>query len=610
MSLEDCQGCVKIGAEEIKENDRCPISRKAIIWYDECMLRYSDEYYFNTMQVSPAVYLWNPNNVSNPDQFRQNVSDFLKRLTREVQSNDDSTSIKFASGDIRINDFANVYGLVQCNEDISISSCNRCLLGAISELPDCCDGKRGGRVLRPSCNFRFESAPFFDSTVTPSPPPLVSTPPAPPPSSVADTPNSNGNNTSKLLIGIVVPSAIAGLFAIAFWFFCFWRKKTKTKKLNYVDDQIPSSESLQFHFSTVIAATDNFSEANKLGEGGFGSVYKGTLPDGREIAVKRLSKYSGQGDQEFKNEVTLVAKLQHRNLVQFIGFSLAGEEKLLIYEFMPNASLDQFLFDAIRSAQLNWERRYKIIGGVARGLVYLHEESRLKIIHRDLKASNILLDMDMNPKIADFGMARLFVLDQTQERTTRIVGTYGYMAPEYIMHGHFSVKSDVFSFGVLILEILSGQRNSSFYQSAVAQDLLSYVWRHWNDGSAIEILDPTLKDTCSRNEALRCIHVALLCVQENVADRPSMPTVILMLSSYSATIPDLPSAPAFFAGSTVRMDPKSNLYTGYSEEQGSSKNETSSSLKNETNSSSKSETSSEPATWSVNEVTITELDPR
>ncbi|RZC86578.1 hypothetical protein C5167_029929 [Papaver somniferum] len=176
----------------------------------------------------------------------------------------------------------------------------------------------------------------------------------------------------------------------------------------YVDNEIPSTESLQFNFSTIIAATDNFTEANKPGEGGFGSVYKvGTLPDGREIAVKRLSKYSGQGDQEFKNEVSLVAKLQHRNLVQLVGFSLAGEEKLLIYEFMPNASLDQFLFDPIKCTQLDWKRSYRIIGGIARGLVYLHEESRLKIIHRDLKASNILLDMDMNPKISDFGMAKL-----------------------------------------------------------------------------------------------------------------------------------------------------------------------------------------------------------
>ncbi|RZC86581.1 hypothetical protein C5167_029932 [Papaver somniferum] len=152
-----------------------------------------------------------------------------------------------------------------------------------------------------------------------------------------------------------------------------------------VNDEIRSTEPLRFNFSTISAATDIFSETNKLGQGGLGSVYKGTLPDRREIAVKRLSKSSGQGDQEFKNEVTLV--------------------------------------DSIKCTYLDWERRYKIIGGVARGLVYLHEESRLKIIHRDLKASNILLDKDLNPRIADFGMARLFVLDQTQASTNRIVGT-------------------------------------------------------------------------------------------------------------------------------------------------------------------------------------------
>ncbi|XP_026432691.1 cysteine-rich receptor-like protein kinase 10 isoform X2 [Papaver somniferum] len=404
----------------------------------------------------------------------------------------------------------------------------------------------------------------------------------------------NKNNSSKLTIRIAVPFVIAVLFTIAFGFFYFGRKKTQRKKFDDVDDEIQGTESLQFNFSTICVATNNFSEANKLGQGGFGSVYKGTLSDMQEIAVKRLSKNSGQGEQEFKNEVTLVAKLQHRNLVKLVGFSQAGEEKLLIYEFMPNGSLDQILFDPVKCTQLDWERRYKLIGGVARGLVYLHEESRLKIIHRDLKASNILLDADMNPKIADFGMARLFCLHQIQDNTNRIVGTYGYMAPEYIMHGEFSMKSDVFSFGVLVLEILCGQRNSSFHKSDIAGDLLSYAWRHWNNGSAIEILHPTLKDTFSRKEAVRCIHVALLCVQKNVEDRPSMQTVILMLNRYFSISHNLPSAPAFFAGSIKRMEPKSTLYSDYRDAQGSSKNE---SIR-------------DTAMYSVNDVSVTELHPR
>ncbi|KAI3927474.1 hypothetical protein MKW92_021197 [Papaver armeniacum] len=568
VSLDTCQSCVNFGTQDI--NDRCPNSKKAIIWYDTCMLRYSNEYYFNIVQITPAVYIWKPNNISNPNQFNQILGGFMNELEKER-----SFSSNFASGDKNLTNGRKLYGLVQCSPDIASNDCSRCLIGAISELPNCCAGKQGGRVLRPSCNVRYELYPFLQLQYinVPSPPsvslpvPLLPPPPlgsSPPSSTNTTTSNSNWSNSSILAISIAIPSIIVGLTAIAFWFFCFHRKKTKTQ---YFDDS--STEFLQFSFSMVSTATNNFSEFNKLG--------KGTLSDSQEIAVKRLSKYSGQGEQEFKNEVTLVAKLQHRNLVKLIGFSIAGEEKLLIYEYMPNGSLDQILF-----------------GGVARGLVYLHEESRLKVVHRDLKASNILLDIEMNPKIADFGMARLFGLHQIQDSTNRIVGTHGYMAPEYIMHGEFSVKSDVFSFGVLVLEILSGQRNSSFRKSDIARDLLSYAWRHWNNETAIEILDPTLKDTYSRNEVVRCIHVALLCVQENVEDRPSMQTVVLMLNSYFSISHSLPSAPAFFAGSIKRMESKSTLYPDYSGEQGSSKNHS----------------ISEATTRSVNDVSVTELHPR
>ncbi|KAJ6925638.1 G-type lectin S-receptor-like serine/threonine-protein kinase RKS1 isoform X2 [Populus alba x Populus x berolinensis] len=228
-----------------------------------------------------------------------------------------------------------------------------------------------------------------------------------------------------------------------------------------------------FDIEIILAATENFS--NELGYGGFGSVYKGKLGNGQEIAVKRLSKTSGQGMKEFMNEVRLISKLQHRNLVKLFGCCIHEEEKMLIYEYLPNKSLDFFIFDETKRVLLDWRKRFEIVSGIARGVLYLHQDSRLKIIHRDLKASNILLDAAMNPKISDFGMARMFMEDQVQGKTTRVVGTYGYMSPEYAIHGQYSIKSDVFSYGVLILEIISGRKNSDYGEKEPWLNLIGHV---------------------------------------------------------------------------------------------------------------------------------------
>ncbi|KAF9590365.1 hypothetical protein IFM89_033891 [Coptis chinensis] len=297
-----------------------------------------------------------------------------------------------------------------------------------------------------------------------------------------------------------------------------------------------------FDFNVVSAATNNFS--NKLGQGGFGPVYKGKLLDESEIAVKRLLSSSGQGVQEFKNELVLISKLQHRNLVRLLGFCIDKEEMMLLYEYMPNKSLDAYLFDPAKRVLLDWSKRFNIVDGIARGLLYLHRESRLRVIHRDLKASNILLDEDMNPKISDFGMARIFGGKQTLANTTRVVGTYGYMSPEYAMEGIFSEKSDVFSFGVLLLEIVSSKKNNSFCLPEESyNNLIGFVWQLWNENKALELMDPTLVESYNSQELMRCIHMGLLCVQDHPLDRPTMSTIVSMLCS-DATLP-IPKQPTF-----------------------------------------------------------------
>ncbi|KAL6201861.1 hypothetical protein ACLB2K_025573 [Fragaria x ananassa] len=424
------------------------------------------------------------------------------------------------------------------------------------------DNQTGCRFWSVDCEFVEDSTQPGNASslvLTKLMPTVKSPPPMPAP--------SKSRATRKWIwIGVTLSAA---LVVMAFSILCYLQQRRRKSKLsaegkidqnkflNFRNSKRPTDlHGLQndgkmghdlsvFSYESVISATMSFAEENKLGEGGFGPVYKGKLETGQEVAVKRLSKCSGQGTLEFKNELILIYELQHTNLVKLFGFCIHGEERILIYEYMPNKSLDYFLFDPIRGVFLDWSKRFSIIEGIAQGLLYLHKFSRTRVIHRDLKASNVLLDENMNPKISDFGMARIFSINELEANTSRIVGTRGYMPPEYAMEGIFSTKSDVYSFGVLVLEIISGRRNNSFYNDVRAINLVGYAWELWKEGIGTQLMDPTLADSCTnKDKLLRCINVALLCVENSAANRPTMSDVLSGLTNESSPLP-APTKPAF-----------------------------------------------------------------
>ncbi|KAG8099766.1 hypothetical protein GUJ93_ZPchr0013g34536 [Zizania palustris] len=486
-----CAACVGNAFQDSQQ--LCPYNKEVYIVYNDCYLYFSNINFLASTDNTGVVNLYNGGNVTGDiARYDRAVTGLMNATAGYAAYN---SSKRFATGEmVGFDDQApKIYATAQCTPDLAPVQCRRCLDSMMGQWWQTFDpNTQGARSVGSRCTMRFELYSFYTvspmlqlqaQAVTPSPSPSPSpTPPSGPPV-VPGTAGGRKKNRAGKILAIAMP-IVAAMLAAAVIGFCFWRRRRPAKAppqrprpLSSASrsDNIESIDSLILNLSTLRIATDNFAESNKLGEGGFGVVYKGTLPYGQDIAVKRLSQSSCQGMGELKNELVLVAKLQHKNLVHLVGVCLEENEKMLVYEYMPNKSLDNILFDPSKGSLLDWGRRLKIINGVARGLQYLHEDSQLKIVHRDLKASNVLLDSDYSPKISDFGLARLFGGDQTQDITDRVVGTYGYMAPEYAMRGHYSVKSDVFSFGVLILEIVTGKRNSGSFNSEESVDLLSIV---------------------------------------------------------------------------------------------------------------------------------------
>ncbi|WCJ20313.1 cysteine-rich RLK (RECEPTOR-like protein kinase) 25 [Euphorbia peplus] len=589
ISSDNCKNCVSNATKDIVQ--RCPVEKNAIVWYDFCLLHYSSQNIFSSMMDYPRIYMLNVQNITDQERFTKLLVKTMSETITEASSNQKGAP-KFAVKEANFTAVHTLYTFAQCTPDLSAPDCNQCLQTAVSLLPECCAEKQGGRISMPSCNIRYEIYsfynvkghprevyPYYNTTVigelpTSTPSLMPPTPARPPLTTIPE--EGKGDRTTRIKVIASVSASVVGVSLLTLTIYTLWKRKIKSngmeetshtsqevRLLNLrrqlgddhsdqdirVDMALNSKDCPEFSFDTIYEAANHFSDDSKLGEGGFGSVYKGKLRDGKEIAVKRLSRTSGQGLQEFMTEVTLIARLQHRNLVRLLGCCLEKAEKLLIYEYMPNKSLDVFLFDSKMGILLDWQQRFNIINGVARGLLYLHEDSRLRIIHRDLKASNVLLDYDMNPKISDFGMARIFGGNDNNS-TNRVVGTYGYMSPEYAMEGLFSVKSDVFSFGVLLLEIISGKRNNRFHVSKEGESLLTFAWKLWSEGRGLELMDPSLVQSSVAGEVLKCIHIGLLCVQDDPIERPTMSYVVVMLGSDTVSLPQ-PKCCAFSVGQFV-----------------------------------------------------------
>ncbi|EAZ04217.1 hypothetical protein OsI_26362 [Oryza sativa Indica Group] len=538
VSPSDCAYC---GLNVVQDVGRsvCNRSKDSVLVYDQCYARFSNKADFlvssnNSGEVS--LLLTNGTSITSAGVAGYNhaVSELLNATVRYAVEN--STRL-FATGQRVGNEndtgFRNIYSMAQCSPDLSPALCRRCLDDLVGKWWKTFPPKgEGAKVAGAKCYLRSElgQGPFYNG----APMVMLRADVLTKATDVVPATSGKSNSATKVLVIVVLIMAGAIIAAISL---CMWnmRNKRSVGKAEVFSgpdtgEQFESVKSSLLSLASLRVATNNFDESMKLGEGGFGPVYKGLLL-GQEVAVKRLAKGSNQGLGELKNELVLVAKLHHNNLVRLIGFCLEEGEMLLVYEYMPNKSLDTFLFDTEQSRRLDWKTRLRIIEGIAQGLQYLHQDSEKRIIHRDMKASNVLLDADLSPKIGDFGLARLVKQDKSRDITKRVAGTFGYMSPEYVMRGEYSTKSDVFSFGILVIEIVTGKKRSNgTYFTEQYEDIISTVKRHWVEGNIVDMIDQSLGKNYPEAEVLKCIKIGLLCVQQNPIVRPTMTDVIVLLN--------------------------------------------------------------------------------
>ncbi|XP_057854629.2 cysteine-rich receptor-like protein kinase 2 [Cryptomeria japonica] len=524
LSMEDCTHCYTAATEQIVKY--CPSEIGARMIFDGCFLRYENYTFFDQAQDAGNSNVCISDASSRPKLFSETTQRLLAKVRSKALKNEG-----FATDEISANGLSTaIYGLAMCRRTLTTNSCDVCLQHA-TLLAERCFSLQDGRGLDAGCYLRYSTLPFY----------------------IISSSSSSPSKTVIILVGTLGAAALIAVLWVLFMFRHSLRKLyTKVPGRSqheqaevYFAAEEDNKWGHLFTYDSLRAATKNFDSIMKIGEGGFGQVYKGIFSDGREIAVKKLFvKQSARAFDEFVTEVKLISAARHRNLVRLLGCCTRGLEKLLVYELVPNMSLDKHLF-ANTAKPLSWKTRFEIILGTAHGLAYLNEECWLRILHRDIKAANILLDNEFQAKIADFGLAKLFPDDMTH-LTTRVGGTVGYTAPEYAVHGQLTDKADVYSYGMLVLEIVSGRKYIDSKLPPPMELLLGWAWNLYEKNEVFRMVDRRLieEPVLNKQEILKVIQIAFLCTQGEPELRPLMSKVVSMLTS-STEILTQPTRPAF-----------------------------------------------------------------
>ncbi|WOG82742.1 hypothetical protein DCAR_0101910 [Daucus carota subsp. sativus] len=528
LSIADCLACFDAGLAQIRRD--CPQADGAHLIYQGCFLRYEARNFYKqiSFEDSSGVCI-NNRTAPKATAFQPAVEGLLTELVAATPK----IKTFFAAAKRQVFDggptaIATVYVVAQCVENISRSDCDTCLSRAYINV-ETCPPQAGGSSVDAGCFLRYSDTPFFsDNDVT----------------DIAIYLERGGSNTkTPLIVGLIGGLCLVLLMLALLLWYRVLRKPNKAERGNILG-VTKLQGAMLYNYKDLKSATKNFSVEYKVGEGGFGDVYKGIIENGHIVAVKKLAVVTSKEKADFESEVRLISNVHHRNILRLLGCSGKGPVQLLVYEYMENGSLDTFLYGEKRGT-LSWKQRIDIILGIARGLAYLHEQFHVCIIHRDMKSSNILLDDGFQPKIADFGLARLLPKDQSH-LTTRYAGTLGYTAPEYAIHGHLSEKVDTYGFGIVVLEIISGRRCSDMMNELRTESLLPYAWKLYESGRHSKLIDETIDPSeYDVENAKKMIEIGLKCTQSPVSIRPAMSEVVVLLVNDGSLEQKPPNMPKF-----------------------------------------------------------------